>query len=139
MIQQYKHNSAFLPKSSAMKKRPYIKVSSSKKYQLIELVVKEHLNIKTAAVRLGINYSAAKHIVKLFKEERRPGSHTKESKVGENTEPKKLRSRVTLNPISDFGTNNKTLEVIAAKFSITNEHFVPVFDFGVYGQMICER
>jgi len=139
MIQQYKHNSAFLPKSSALKKRPYIKVSSPKRYQLIELVVKERLNIKAAAVQLGINYSAAKHIVKLFKQERRPRSYTKESKVGENTEPKKLRSRMTLNPISDFGTSNKTLEFIATKFSIANEQFVPVFDFGVYGPMICER
>ena len=41
----------------------------NKREELIHKVVEEAYSIKEAAIELGINYSTAKHIVKVFKEQ----------------------------------------------------------------------
>jgi transposase-like protein len=138
MIQQYNQPSDFalsLPEPSTHKKRLYIKVSSPKKHQLIELVVKGQVNIKNAAGKLGINYSAAKHIIKLSKQGKSFADCTEESKAAESKKPKQ---GTTLNLINELGTINKTPELTATMLPITAE-IVPMFDFGVYGAMICGR
>lgn len=48
-------------------KRSYIPVELEKREQLIKAVEKDGLTIKEAALSLKINYSTAKHIVKMFK------------------------------------------------------------------------
>ena len=48
-------------------KRSYVPVELDKRSQLIHAVEEEGLTIKEAAHNLKINYSTAKHIVKVFK------------------------------------------------------------------------
>ncbi len=48
-------------------KRSYVPVELEKRQQLLTIIDNEGLTIKEAAVKLGINYSTAKHIVKTFK------------------------------------------------------------------------
>lgn len=48
-------------------KRSYIPVEFEKRQKLIQAVEEEGLTIKEAAQNLKINYSTAKHIVKVFK------------------------------------------------------------------------
>ena len=48
-------------------KRSYIPVEVNKRQQLIKAVEEEGLTIKEAAQNLNINYSTAKHIVKVYK------------------------------------------------------------------------
>lgn len=48
-------------------KRSYIPVELDKRQQLIKLVEEDGLTIKEAAQNLKINYSTAKHIVKVYK------------------------------------------------------------------------
>jgi predicted transcriptional regulator len=48
-------------------KRSYIPVEVNKRQQLIKAVDEEGLTIKEAAQNLKINYSTAKHIVKVYK------------------------------------------------------------------------
>jgi endonuclease V-like protein UPF0215 family len=48
-------------------KRSYIPVEVEKRQKLIQLVEEDGLTIKEAAQNLKINYSTAKHIVKVFK------------------------------------------------------------------------
>jgi DNA-binding NarL/FixJ family response regulator len=48
-------------------KRSYIPVELEKRQRLIKAVEEEGLTIKEAAQNLKINYSTAKHIVKVFK------------------------------------------------------------------------
>jgi len=48
------------------KKRKYMSITSRKKKELVALV-NTGITIKEASVRLDLNYSTAKHIIKLFK------------------------------------------------------------------------
>jgi transposase len=48
-------------------KRSYVPVEQDKRRQLINLVEKEECTIKEAALKLKINYSTAKHIIKMYK------------------------------------------------------------------------
>ena len=45
-------------------KRKYVQVENSKRKELIQLVEKDGITIKKAAIILKINYSTAKHIIK---------------------------------------------------------------------------
>ena len=64
-------------------KRDYTKVPEDKRLQLLKIIQNEQLTIKTAARRLGINYSTAKNIVKIFRCEKRVTILPK--KAGEST------------------------------------------------------
>jgi hypothetical protein len=48
-------------------KRSYVPVELDQRMQLIKIIEEEGVTIKEAANALKINYSTAKHIVKLFK------------------------------------------------------------------------
>lgn len=52
-------------------KRKYIPVGYDSRKELLTIISKENLTIKAAAKRLGINYSNAKSIFKVYKNERR--------------------------------------------------------------------
>ncbi len=52
-------------------KRGYTKIAEEKRLRLLRMIQDEQLTIKTAALRLGINYSTAKNIVKIFRCEKR--------------------------------------------------------------------
>ena len=58
-------------KSIPSEKRGYTKISEIKRYELIEVIEKNQMTIKEAARSLKINYSTAKNIVKIFRQERR--------------------------------------------------------------------
>ena len=121
-----------------MKKRAYVKVSGIKRKLLVELMQREQLNIKTAAARLNINYSAAKHIVKLFKQERRFASLTKESKGGEYLTRKRSEPEKAMSPTQaiDIRTSVRTPELTATK--LPDNKKTDIFDFTVYTTRIYE-
>jgi DNA-binding CsgD family transcriptional regulator len=48
------------------KKRKYMSITSRKKRELVALV-NTGITIKEASVRLDLNYSTSKHIIKIFK------------------------------------------------------------------------
>ena len=48
-------------------KRSYIPVELDKRQELVRVVEEDGLTIKEAALNLKINYSTAKHIIKVYK------------------------------------------------------------------------
>ena len=48
-------------------KRGYVQLGVSKRLELVKIVEEENIPIKDAALRLNINYSTAKNIIKTFK------------------------------------------------------------------------
>jgi predicted transcriptional regulator len=62
------------------KKRTYIPILEEKRQELLSLVENEGISIKNAAKKVGINYSAAKSIVKVFKETGRLSKLSKKHK-----------------------------------------------------------
>lgn len=52
-------------------KRKYVQVNYEKRKELIQVIDKEHLTIKSAAEKLNINYPTAKNIVKLYRRDKR--------------------------------------------------------------------
>ncbi len=65
---------------SVTQKRAYVPVPEESRVQLLNLIEKRQLTIKEAAKHMGIKYSAAKYIVKLFRTERRVTALTKASR-----------------------------------------------------------
>lgn len=55
------------PKTIFRTKRSYMPVDVDKRQKLIKAVEEEGMTIKVASHNLKINYSTAKHIVKLYK------------------------------------------------------------------------
>ena len=51
-------------------------ISTRKKLELVALVDKGDITIKEAAMRLNLNYSTAKHIIKLYKRIGGPDHHS---------------------------------------------------------------
>ena len=83
-------------------KRAYTKVSTAARRQLIRNVIEGELTIKDASKKLGINYSAAKNIIKVF----RKREHFSEL----SHDP---------NEVKDLSSNSKRPELITKRFSIT--------------------
>mmetsp|Transcript_23658 Transcript_23658/g.18099 ORF Transcript_23658/g.18099 Transcript_23658/m.18099 type:complete len:87 (-) Transcript_23658:730-990(-) len=54
-------------KSTSKSKRSYVPVELSKREDLVRVIEEERITIKEAALKLGINYSTAKHIMKTYK------------------------------------------------------------------------
>lgn len=54
-------------KSTSKNKRSYVPVELSKREDLVRVIEEEKITIKEAAMKLGINYSTAKHIMKTYK------------------------------------------------------------------------
>lgn len=52
-------------------KREYRKISYEKRHELLSIIEHDQVTIKSAAIRLNINYSTAKNIVKIFRHEKR--------------------------------------------------------------------
>eukprot|EP00826_Nyctotherus_ovalis_P060112 TRINITY_DN8409_c0_g7_i1.p1 TRINITY_DN8409_c0_g7~~TRINITY_DN8409_c0_g7_i1.p1 ORF type:complete len:180 (+),score=30.74 TRINITY_DN8409_c0_g7_i1:153-692(+) len=52
-------------------RRKYVPVNYDTRKELLKIISDENLTIKAAAARLGINYSNAKNIAKIYKKERR--------------------------------------------------------------------
>lgn len=52
-------------------KRKYIPVDYDSRKKLLKIIAEENLTIKAAAERVGINYSSAKNIFKVYKKEHR--------------------------------------------------------------------
>ncbi len=75
MIQSHPQYDLAVPQpfgvSPTAEKRAYSTIPQETRLDLLRLIEHDQLTIKEAAKRLGINYSTAKHIVKLFRMERR--------------------------------------------------------------------
>eukprot|EP00826_Nyctotherus_ovalis_P027813 TRINITY_DN2178_c0_g1_i15.p1 TRINITY_DN2178_c0_g1~~TRINITY_DN2178_c0_g1_i15.p1 ORF type:complete len:146 (-),score=18.58 TRINITY_DN2178_c0_g1_i15:30-467(-) len=137
-------NAGDLSKFLRPKKRTYVKVTESKRHQIIELMQREQLNIKTAAARLNINYSAAKHIVKVFRQENRLLSSPKKVKADEVAAVGTPKSVTDLSPvcISDLGTSGKTPVLTSTKFATVTKEVnekAGIFDFRAYTTVINDR
>jgi hypothetical protein len=48
-------------------KREYVPINSEKRRSLLRMMDNDHISIKEAAKKLNLNYSAAKSIIKTFK------------------------------------------------------------------------
>lgn len=72
LLSQIKFPSGDSPSSSSKHerstKRSYVQCELWKRQSLVDKVEKEGMTIKDAAKQLGINYSTAKHIMKVFRE-----------------------------------------------------------------------
>lgn len=55
-------------KNDYCSKRSYVNHDIEKKYNLVQVIEEQGITIKEAAAQLDINYSTAKHIMKLYKE-----------------------------------------------------------------------
>lgn len=64
-------NAQFEGASKEKARRSYVQISLDQRRQLLEMITHGHLTIKEAADKLGLKYSAAKNIAKIFKEEGR--------------------------------------------------------------------
>ena len=83
-------------------KRAYTKVSATARRKLIRNVIEGDLTIKDASKKLGINYSAAKNIVKVFR---------KREQLNELSHD--------LNEAKDPNSNPKRPDLITKRFYIT--------------------
>ena len=120
-------------------KRSYVKVPDTKRFQLIQLLQKEKLTIKSASAKLGIHYSTAKCIVKIFRQERRVIALTRGSKFAELRENlDKEKKRPSPNQSNELITLMKTIEQIPPPRNAIQADEI-TFDFEVYKIMINER
>ena len=62
---------------SSSAKRGYRRVGYDKRKELLHIIENDQVTIKAAAKRLNVNYSTAKNIVKLFRQEKRISPLTK--------------------------------------------------------------
>ena len=125
------------------KKRNYVKVKDECRKKLIEIIQNDMCTIKMAALKLGINYSNAKSIIKSFKAKLEANKTT-----GSPITPMVPRCynesfqdfrEEKIKLIDDRNMSFRTLnEPILYKKDITKE-IIPVFDFSVYYAMIYEK
>ena len=66
-IQPNSYRSFYEPLST-LRKKGYEQIEAKKREALIGKVFANNYSIKEAAIELGINYSTAKHIVRVYKE-----------------------------------------------------------------------
>lgn len=134
-------------------RRGYIKIPKEMRRELLETIERGQLTIKAAALRLGINYSSAKNIVKIFRQQKRidvvERSICKKVIGKEKEKVKRFTARrthltidnpllVTSNQTSNSNSNmndiqpkvNSTIDIIECK---------PVIDFSVYTSLIFNR
>eukprot|EP00826_Nyctotherus_ovalis_P036723 TRINITY_DN3281_c0_g1_i1.p1 TRINITY_DN3281_c0_g1~~TRINITY_DN3281_c0_g1_i1.p1 ORF type:complete len:155 (+),score=34.11 TRINITY_DN3281_c0_g1_i1:163-627(+) len=128
--------------SAKSKKRAYVKVPSEKKKELVELMETKRWSTKAAAELLGVNYSAAKHILKLHKQEKGLISPINKSSLPEDLGVKRSGPE-------DLKTSIRTPELSFIKLpsltpcssfpSILLNEYLPTFDFSVYSSGTYER
>ncbi len=73
-------------------KRSYVPVDVEKRQRLIKAVEEDGLTIKEAAQNLKINYSTAKHIVKVYKRTGELQASASNSIIGKRQPERELRS-----------------------------------------------
>lgn len=128
-------------------RRGYIKVSDTKRRQLLELVENKQVTIKKAALCLGINYSTAKNIIKIYHQEKRitvlprgllAPHRLNSTKNGEEGQNKKLTRKETRRK-SDK-THNMTPSEEPSSKMISDPLLIDrtpiVFDFSIYASSI---
>ena len=125
------------------KKRNYVKVKDECRKKLIEIIKNDMCTIKMAALKLGINYSNAKSIIKSFKAKLEANKTT-----GSPITPmvprcynESLRDfqeeKIQLIDVRNMGFERLNEPIFNEK-DITNET-IPVFDFSVYCAMIYKK
>lgn len=145
-------------KSEVTCKREYNKIPKELRKQLLETIEQGQLTIKAAAQQLGINYSSAKNIVKIFRQQERidvmikSSSRRAVSKVlKRNKGLKRFTAKRTHLAVNNQSLNSNTIPNInpqienktsMANYSlktIEQGEFEPYFDFAVYAPLIYSR
>lgn len=138
-------------KSEITRKREYNKIPKDIRKQLLETIEEGQLTIKAAAQQLGINYSSAKNIVKIFRQQERIDVMIKTS--GRRVVSKMLKKDKTLKRFTAKRTHlavnsqfhnsnaipNKTSTVKYSPETIKENKLEPCFDFAVYAPLIYNR
>lgn len=130
------------PKSLAsvsLAKRSYVKVPDKKRLKLIQLLQETQLTIKAAAAQLGVHYSTAKCIVKVFRQERHVVALAKRAKAPASSHH---ASPPTVKLFSnELSTLVKTPPLVSAapQSAKQGREGEVRFDFGVYGNWISAR
>eukprot|EP00826_Nyctotherus_ovalis_P046370 TRINITY_DN5234_c0_g3_i1.p1 TRINITY_DN5234_c0_g3~~TRINITY_DN5234_c0_g3_i1.p1 ORF type:complete len:170 (-),score=27.52 TRINITY_DN5234_c0_g3_i1:352-861(-) len=132
-------------------KRVYTRIPREIRRRLLEGLALGEMTIKAAAKELGINYSSAKNIVKIFRQQNRVdaiiGKNTtrpvaaevakKEGKLKRFTAK---RTRLTIDalqlPTSGTISNVNAKERLLAEGT---ENFKPCFNFSIYSSLIFSR
>lgn len=124
-------------------KREYTKIPKHLRRKLIEIIESRQSTIKEAAKELGINYSTAKNIVRVFRNERRINpiarnvKHPTTSRKSTEEEPELTRftAKRTRLIIEELP------KVDGESLSETNTQIkdIPLFDFKAYSYLIYEE
>eukprot|EP00826_Nyctotherus_ovalis_P044362 TRINITY_DN4786_c0_g4_i2.p1 TRINITY_DN4786_c0_g4~~TRINITY_DN4786_c0_g4_i2.p1 ORF type:complete len:169 (+),score=21.32 TRINITY_DN4786_c0_g4_i2:141-647(+) len=142
------------PKINSMYKREYMRIPKEKRRQLLETIEQEQITIKDAALQLGINYSSAKNIVKLFRLHKKidvikhscGGDATTNALKEQGTKLKRFTVKRTQLPVESLCLIplNPTISLLphvdeVAKLEPKTIETRPNFDFSVYTSQIYSR
>eukprot|EP00826_Nyctotherus_ovalis_P037507 TRINITY_DN3422_c0_g1_i2.p1 TRINITY_DN3422_c0_g1~~TRINITY_DN3422_c0_g1_i2.p1 ORF type:complete len:184 (+),score=26.36 TRINITY_DN3422_c0_g1_i2:215-766(+) len=149
---------SFAAADKCLIRRQYVQVGVELRRRLLDVIGTKRLSIKAAANEVGINYSTAKNIVKIYRRERRTHKLSKksakevESEKGVRLERVKKVSRFMARKCSLFEENeplssaeaiNSAIESNNAMVSLENKRDEkitgPVFNFLVYKHLIVEN
>lgn len=137
-------------KGTSAHKRGYTKIPREVRKRLLEDLALRQLTIKAAAKQLGINYSSAKNIVKIFRQQDRVdviGRNVASPVVAEVVKREGKLKRFTAKrtrlavealhpPTSNTFPNANAEERLPAKEA---DNIKPHFDFSIYGSLIFSR
>ena len=126
---------------SPFEKRAYVKVPDQKRFQFIQLLLERKITIKEAASELGIHYSTAKCIAKIYRQEKRIMALSKGVKTAKIAIGKRLiaRKEAAVNRHNESSTLIKTPELLSENLKAANKERGIEFDFSVYTAKIDER
>ena len=124
-------------------KRVYTKVLDDERCQLLKLIQANQITIKSAALGLGINYSTAKNIVKVYRKEKRFKQINKGPKSSQSSSVSGDQKSEKFCPLRRFTAKKTQLEIettgIESPFLVQIKREVPIisqegiFDFHPYG------
>jgi predicted DNA-binding protein (UPF0251 family) len=101
----------FTPKMKKQSKRGYVQCELWKRQALIEKVDQEGMTIKDAAKVIGINYSTAKHIVKVYRKTGTVETKMMKRKRAKFSNTVKAMSTVDTDPEQSNSTTDCALEI----------------------------
>ena len=138
-------------KQNTSGKRGYVKIPNDKREDLIKIIAEKQLTIKEAAQTLGINYSTAKNIVKIFRQEKRTSillrnvkpsiiSRSDPDPNSEETTLKRFMAKKTYLEIDKTQLATPALLIKEVSNVKILDQIRPIdFDFSIYSSLIYER
>lgn len=134
-----------------MHKRKYTRIPKEVRKKLLTSIEEGQLTIKAASQKLGINYSSAKNIVQIFREESRVDVIPRTSIrpvvskiVGKKARVKRFTAKRTHleldNPLLSSPNCYKVVLALKSSPEIIKEYkSEPHFDFAIYSSLIFNR